>query len=267
MIYSEFISGILAEASAIARSNFGKVSGVGKGDDNNQVLTSADLEIGTFLVDQVSLKYPDHNIIDEEKGGIAKGSEFTWVIDPIDGTSNFAAGVPTYGIMIGLLQNDMPVAGGIALPEFFKTYYAEVGCGAFCNDDRIHVTTESTLLYCLVAYGIDGHQENPKLTSDECLLLQNIILGIRNLRTSGSAFDPIMVAEGRYGACLSKTAKIWDVVAPHIIIQEAGGVCTDFYGEKIDYHDPLARATENFTVLAGSPVLHQQLLAIILGSR
>lgn len=191
MEYYDFISNALKQVSEIAKANFGKVSITIKLEDTNQVLTQTDIEIGKYLVEVIQNQYSDHNIIDEEAGVIDKQSEYTWVIDPIDGTSNFANGIPTYGIMIGLLKNAQPLIGGVALPEFSEIYYAQRGHGAVCNEQPIKVTSETQLISSLVAYGIDGHQENPEITHQECVLLAQIILNIRNLRSSNSIYDRV----------------------------------------------------------------------------
>lgn len=261
--YYEFITKTLNKSSEIAISYFGKVSGVTKTGDNNQVLTDADIAIGNYIVESVKKSFPEHNIIDEEAGVVDNKSEFTWVVDPIDGTSNFANGLPHFGIMVGLLENDLPVAGGIALPAFSELYYAEKNNGAFCNNQRIQVTKEEKLLSSLIAYGIDGHQENPDLTRKEIKTLGEIVLNIRNLRASNSAYDLAMVACGKYGAFLNKTSKIWDNVAPQVIIKEAGGVYTDYNGNPLDYTKPLMKVNENYTVCSGSPVIHQSLQEIM----
>lgn len=263
MDYRDFITSALEEASQIANDNFGKVSGTTKGEDNNQVLTITDKEIGQLLIQRVQEYFPIHNIIDEEAGVIDKNSEFTWVIDPIDGTSNFASGIPTYGIYLGLLQNNIPIAGGAALPAFGKIYTAEKGMGTFCNKQKVQVIDQGNLLSTLVAYQIDGYQEDPQITYDESKILSEIILHCRNLRTSNCAFDAAMVIEGKYGGVLNKTSKIWDNVAPQILIEEAGGIYTDFYGNPMDYSNPLTKAKDNFTYCAASPLLHQQLQGII----
>ena len=262
-MYQKFLEESLKKASQIASNNFGKVSGVTKGEDNNQVLTETDIQVGNALIDLIQIEFPEHNIIDEEAGVIDKGSDFTWVIDPIDGTSNFAQGVPNYGIMIGLLKDSKPLAGGIALPYFKEICVAEKGQGAFCNGEKLLVTEETNLLSVLVAYQMDGHQENPEFTRKEGQVVAEIALNIRNLRNSGSCFDAVMLAKGKYGAYLIQTCKIWDVVATNIIIEEAGGFYTDFFGKPMDYNNALNRTKENFTCCGSTPVLHEQLQNII----
>lgn len=263
MDFRKFIHEVLRSASGISNKNFGKVSGVTKRSDNNQVLTETDVEIGGYLIGEIKKNFGRHNIIDEEAGVIDNNSEYTWVIDPIDGTSNFANGVAEYGIMIGLLQKDAPIAGGIALPYFSEICIAEKGGGAWLDDRRLAVSEEKNLLSVLVGYAIDGHQEDPQLTIDECKTLSAIILGCRNLRSSGSCYDAVQVAKGNFGGYLNRTSKIWDNVALQIILEEAGARSTDFFGKPMDYSRPLTRIGENFTMCAASPALHLQLQKII----
>jgi myo-inositol-1(or 4)-monophosphatase len=256
----------LTKAAETAKDYFGKVSGTVKAGDNNQVLTEADIAIGKQLVAAVQAVYPDHNVIDEEAGGIDKDSRYTWVIDPIEATSNFAAGLPQYGIMIGLLEDAAPIAGGIIAPAYDKLYLAEKGKGATCNGQPIRVTNEANLTNVLVSYGIDGHQEDPERTVAECRVMADIILGCRNMRNTGcEALDPMYVAEGRFGGRVNTTAKIWDNVAPQAIAEEAGALWTSVNGRPIDYSNPMSRTNQNFPFCVASPALHGQLQAIING--
>ncbi|PJE63126.1 inositol monophosphatase [Candidatus Roizmanbacteria bacterium CG10_big_fil_rev_8_21_14_0_10_39_6] len=264
MIHSQFIEHALIDSSKIASKNFNDVSSVViKLGDNNQVLTETDIAVGKYIVSEVQKIYPTHNIIDEETGIIDKKSDYTWVIDPIDGTSNFVVSSPQYGIMIGLLYQNKPIAGGMALPYYSEIITAEKNCGAFYNDNKLEVTKEPDLLSSLVAYGMDGHQEKPTLTYDELNILARIVLNVRNIRAAGSLFDSAMVAKGKYGAYLNRTSKIWDVVGLHIIIEEAGGVVTDFFGKPMDYSYPLTKIDTNYTFCIGAPLLHKQLQEII----
>jgi myo-inositol-1(or 4)-monophosphatase len=263
MEYQSFILNSLHDAAILASGSHGNVIGKTKGSDNNQVLTETDLAIGNLLIAKINETYPNHNIIDEEAGVVDKKSPFTWVVDPIDGTSNFAEGLPMYGIMIGLLKEHIPIAGGVFLPFFHEIYFAEQGKGAFCNGKKIHVTQENDLEKVLAVYMIDSHRESPNMTDKESRLVSDIVLHIRNLRTSGSCFDDMMVAKGKYGAVMNLTSKIWDNVAPQIIITEAGGLYTDVDGNTIDYSDPLKKIDKNFTYCAAPYALHVQLQEII----
>lgn len=253
----------MKDANALAMKFFGNVGASVKPGDNNQVLTDADLAIGKLLVERSKTAFPAFNIIDEEAGVIDNGSRYTIVIDPIDGTSNFANALPLFGIFIGILRDATPIAGAIGLPAFDDVYIAEKGKGAFCNGQLVHVSDTHDLKNALVAYGIDGHQEEPSITHEETGLLGDIVLAIRNLRSSNSAFDMAAVADGRYGIFLSRTTKIWDNVASHIVVEEAGGLYTDFWGNPMDYTDALHRTQDTYTVCAGAPALHAAIQDII----
>lgn len=263
MDYRPFITAALKEATQMARAQFGTVVGEEKGTDPNQVLTQTDLAIGQHLIKKIKAEFPQHNIIDEEAGVIDHHHEVTWVIDPIDGTSNFAAGIPLYGIMMGVLEKNHVIAGGIALPYFQELAVAQRGKGCTLNQKRIHVTDQQQLIKSLVVYGMDGHQEQPELTHQEMALLGNIVLAIRNLRTSNSVFDIVQVAAGHYGASLNRSSKVWDNVAQQIVIEEAGGLYTDFWGQPMDYSQALSQPDLNYTWCAGSAALHRQLQGII----
>ncbi|MEX2443843.1 MAG: inositol monophosphatase [Alkalispirochaeta sp.] len=238
-----------------------------KAGDPNQVLTAADLAVGKEIQRRIRGRFPTHALLDEEQGYSAPAGggdvDYTWVVDPIDGTSNFAAGTPLFGIMVGLLKGSTPVAGGVALPALGELYLAEQGAGAQCNGSSISVTNETDLLSVLVAYGVDSHREAPDDTRKEMQLLADIVLNVRNLRSANSAFDQMMVARGAYGACLNRSSRIWDNVAPAVIIQEAGGRYPDFFGAPLQFSINDATITGNFTWCTASPVLHDTLQRII----
>jgi fructose-1,6-bisphosphatase/inositol monophosphatase family enzyme len=124
----EFVVGVLHQASGVARRHFRRVEGTVKTHDRNQVLTEADLEIAALVAGAIDVQFPDHNRLDEELGPVDRGSAHTWVVDPIDGASNFSVGIPLYGVMIGLLEDGRARACGIVLPAFDTLYYAEHGC-------------------------------------------------------------------------------------------------------------------------------------------
>jgi myo-inositol-1(or 4)-monophosphatase len=195
---------------------------------------------------------------------VDRSSKFTWVIDPIDGTSNFAAGAPHWGIMIGLLEDATPIAGGMVMPMLGLTYLAERGKGATRNGKPISVTAEPKLSNVLVRYAMDAHPDQVGRVERECADLARITNAVRNVRNSGcDPCDGGYVAGGQYGATLNRTCKIWDCVAPQIVIEEAGGLFTAFDGSPMDYSQPLAKVEHEYNTCAASPVLHEQLQKII----
>jgi len=262
MDYKDFITNTLKKAGVISLKYFSKVEGTEKIDDINQVYTIADLEIGKIILDEINRNYPNDNTIDEELGGVDKGSNITWVVDPIDGSSNYLAGLPFFGIMIGVLKDDIPFAGGVYLPKFDELYFAQKGFGSFCNDNPIKVTKEKELSKLLIAYGIDSNKDTEK-TLIEATNLAKIVLSTRNVRLTNCVFDAMMVAKGSFGGYLNRSSKIWDNIAPEIIITEAGGIYTDFNGLVQDYSNPFTRLKQNFEYIAAPIDLHSKIFEII----
>jgi len=259
----DLIISSLKEASIIACKYSGKIDSIEKTEDNNQVLTAADLEIGAMLISKLKKYFPNDNIIDEETGVIDNHSEYTWTIDPIDGTSNFANGVPLYGIMIGLLKEDTPIAGGIALPAFSKIYSAQIGKGAFCNTKRIHLPEEKDLDKVLFSFNFDGERDNPTRTYETGKKIAEFALNTRNIRSSNSAFDLAMVAEGSYGGSIMSNGKIWDIVPILAIIKEAGGNASDLKGNELIFNNHLNRVSENMELVISSKYLHPRIIQIL----
>lgn len=265
MKYENFIKSLLRSASKIALQKFGKVKGVIKAADPTQILTEADLAISRLVVGKIRKFYSNHNIIDEETGVINNHAEYTWVIDPLDGTSNFAVGIPFYGIMIGLLYKNQPIVGGVSLPFSDEIFYAERGRGAYSNGQQLKVTKKTQLLNSLMACQIGGVSNNYRLTKADNKILGQVILCAGHVRTTGSVYDFMLLAQGRFGGVIGNISKIWDNVAQQVIVEEAGGVYTDLYGKKMDYSNPLKKVKENYTVCAASPALHKILQQIIHG--
>lgn len=261
MDYRQFLEEHLQAAGDVAMSYFGKVTATTKPGDNNQVLTDADVAVGKYLVNAVRTAYPDYNVIDEEAGIIDNRSRYTWVIDPIEATSNFAAGTSDWGIMIGLLDDATPIAGGIIAPMHNELYIGIKGHGSTCNGVQITCSNAAQLSQVSVSFSLGGHQDDRKLTLQECRQLAEVLLVARNMRNSDcEAVDAMYVARGSYGGRVNMTAKIWDNVAPQAICEAAGALWTAPDGSPLDYANPLQRVDSNFAFCTGSPTLHAQLL-------
>jgi myo-inositol-1(or 4)-monophosphatase len=259
MSYLGFLRSLLEEAGMLALSFPSRMSAQVKGADSNQVVTQADLAVGDRIRQRIRQEYPADGILDEEAGAAPGTSSVTWIVDPIDGTANFAAGSPHYGIMVGVLERGEPVAGGVVLPALSDTYLAAAGCGSYLNGTRLKVVSDSDLSQELVAYGMDIHPAEVEL---DCRLLSGISTHCRGLRMSNSIFDCMMVAKGVYGAFMHRRNRIWDCVAGQVIVQEAGGVFSAMDGRAIDYAEPLTRTGDNFSILACAPSFHETLTAV-----
>lgn len=260
MTYSTFLEYALEDAAKMAMTFPRQVPSRIKNADVNQVVTPADFAIGSLIKRRIREQFPADSLIDEESGTVHGTSPVTWVIDPIDGTSNFAAGSPLFGVMVGVLEHDRPVAGGVALPALSETYVAEKGQGAYRNGSRLAIEADSDLSQQLIAYGMDIHPSEIML---DCRILAGIAPRCRGVRMSNSIFDCMMVATGTYGAFAHRRNRIWDCVAAHIIIEEAGGIFSAIDGSKPDYTNPLTRDTDVFSILACGPAFHEILVNTI----
>ncbi len=254
----------LHEAGEILMKNFGKLTEYAIKENQNSIVTVADIESEKKIIEIILGKFPGHNTLGEETGFQNRNSEYTWVIDPLDGTSNFAAGLPWFGVIICVLRNSVPVMAGCFLPVQNEIYFAEKGKGATRNNKKIVVSPETKLSNILAAYSLDSSDE-PGKTEREAKILQHLVLSIRNFRATNSLLDFCYTAEGKLGACMNQTTKIWDIAGPGLIIEEAGGIVTDISGNMFDFSLNENNYNRNFTIACSNQMLHPEILKIING--
>ncbi|MEK9151507.1 MAG: inositol monophosphatase [Patescibacteria group bacterium] len=188
--------------------------------------TKADLESEQAILAILSEKFPDYNIFSEETGLIDRQSEYTFVVDPLDGTNNFVLGIPNFSISIGLLKGDQCIAGVIHVPLLNQTYHAEDGKGAFCNGKRIFVSEETSLEKVAISYTC-GYINNPQFEIE--LLKKLRSLNIKRYLTNWSpAFDFCLLASGKIEAIINNNNELYDYAAGKIIARESGAILTDF---------------------------------------
>ncbi len=241
---------------------FGKEQNVSLKQNQSNVVGRADLKSEEKIIAKIKKACPRHRILTEEAGLLEKESEFTWVIDPLDGSSNFVSRLPWFGVSIAVLKQNEPVMAGISLPAYNTVYFAAKGKGAFANGRPIKISQEQSLKNVLIAYSLD-YSEDKKKTEAEARLMVEVVRNCRNLRATNSIVDFVYTADGRLGGCINKTNKIWDVAAADLIIREAGGVVTDLAGQPIDFKFDRTNYTRNYSIVAGNKQLHSALLEII----
>lgn len=193
--------------------------------------TQADIETERFLLQNLKPLIPGAGFYAEESGAVA-GNEYCWVIDPLDGTTNFAHGLPYFCISIGLTFNDTPVAGFIYQPLLDEYFYAATGHGAFCNGKKLAVSTTSELKDAVAIFAYP-YQENQYYLQQ----VLNISLNTSSSRTFGAAaLDQAYCAAGKVDLVLFRDLSWWDVAAGIVLITEAGGQVGQFDGRKMDKH-------------------------------
>ena len=134
----DFLKSTLLGAGEILRNGFGTALTIETKQDQSNVVTESDFKSEEYIRNAIRTTYPQHNILGEEHGYEDHGSEYTWIIDPLDGTSNFAAAIPWFGVLIALLKDNQPVLAGAYLPMTDEVYLAEKGKGATKNGKPIH---------------------------------------------------------------------------------------------------------------------------------
>ena len=258
----ELLHKALHEAGNILLGYSGKINEYTIKESQSSIVTKADIESELKIIEIILEQFPDHNTLGEETGFQNRNSEFTWVIDPLDGTSNFAAGIPWFGVIICVLKNDIPFIAGCFLPVQNEIYFAEKGKGATRNGEKIKVSTETELKNILAAYSLD-YSDEPGKTEREAKVIQQVVSRIRNLRSTNCIIDLCYTADGKLGACMNQTTKIWDIAGPGLIIEEAGGKVTDIQGNRFDFSLSETNYDRNFTIVGSNNVLHSELIKIL----
>ena len=223
-------------------------------ESQSSVVTEADIESERVIIEIIRAGFPGHNIVSEECGLVNNGSEYTWVVDPLDGTSNFAAGIPWFGVLIAVLKGGVPVMGGAFLPAGDVLYIAEKGRGAYRNDVLMPVLDKRVLKDSLVGFGIDFSDDDGYLDMGVGLY-KSVVKGARNIRSTNSLLDFLFVAEGKFGAAINLHTMIWDIAAPHIIISEVGGTMKGIDGGDIRYPVDEGVTGRSYAVVTGAQII------------
>jgi len=203
-----------------------------KNGDSNNLVTEIDKKSELLIVKDLSKKFPDHGILGEEGSQRNLGQGFEWIIDPIDGTTNFAHGHPYFAVSIGLAYLGKPIVGAIYAPLLNELYTAAEGQGAYLNGKRIKVSSTKKLKLALLSTGFSYKRRGINLPNFEHFLFST--QGIR--RGGAASIDLCYVAAGRIDAYWELGLKPWDITAGIAILKEAGGYATSMTGKKLDLH-------------------------------
>ncbi len=208
----------------------------------NNLVTEADHASEKAIIDAIKEGFPDHFIMSEEVGEIAMDSEYKWIIDPIDGTVNYAHGIPICCVSIGIEHRGELIMGAVYNPFLKEFYLAEKGKGAFLNGEQIHVSNESTVLKACLVTGFPYtylDAENGPLQAFERFIRK----GIPVRRLGSAAMDLCWVAAGRFDGFYEHKLQAWDSAAGVLMVTEAGGTVTDFTGTGYSVYQPQIVAT------------------------
>ncbi len=237
----------------IVNQYFGQALEAEEKTNAGDLRTKADIESEQAIIVSLQRSFPACNIYAEESGTTDNGSEYTFVIDPLDGTSNFVLGIPDFAISIGLLKGDDAIAGVIYNPILDQMFTAEQGKGAFLNGRPIHVNGEQDITRAAVSY-VCGYNTANDYTEQTVKKLHEA--GIKRLLDHWApTYDYCLLAAGRIEGVISKDGDFEDYVAAKVIVSEAGAIIRGFQNGKVDGRTP------DF-VVASSQEIADQLIAI-----
>lgn len=217
------------------------------------LVTEADKGSEKMVVEEILKHFPDDHILGEEGSSVRGRNQYRWIIDPVDGTTNFAHRLPLYGICLGLenIESGLIEMGIVSFPALSDTYHAIRGNGAFKNGKRIQVSKTNELINALISTGFP-YDKKARIES-VMQNLKSILLSVRDVRRTGVAsLDLCWVAEGRFDGYWEENLKPWDMAAASIILEEAGGKITTYDGNNFSIFIP--------NLLATNSIIHKQML-------
>ena len=244
------------KAAKILIRDFGEIENLQvslKGPGN--FVTASDIKVEKILIEELQKARPTYSILSEEIGEINNDKSFKWIIDPIDGTSNFLHGIPHFAISIGLEHDKEIICGIIYDPIKDEMFVAEKGNGAYLNNKRMRVSSRSKLEDCLICTG--GAKKDSKhreLTLEEYKKISSkIFIPVRKF--GSASLDMAYVAAGRYDGYWQRDLSYWDIAAGIILVKESGGFVTDFNGEN--------QYIENKTTLVTNSKINKEMIEVL----
>ena len=238
---------------------FGKITAFKKKSSNIDFVTKADIESEKYIINQITRKYPNHSILAEESGDTFNESEYLWVIDPLDGTTNFTHNLPIFSVSIGLVKKNIGTVCAVVFnPSADKCFYAEYKKGAFLNNAPIKCTSSKTLSDSLLSTGFPYLRDNRYDLSFE--IFKEFYDKTRGIRRLGAAaLDLCFVAMGRFDGFYEYELKAWDICAGSLIAIEAGAKVTDWDNSKL----PI----DGSRILATNGLIHDEMVNILDNKR
>ncbi|MEA2029990.1 MAG: inositol monophosphatase family protein, partial [candidate division Zixibacteria bacterium] len=221
-------------------------------------VTEYDLKSEQYIISRIAKKYPRHSILSEEGSGNGEQAEFRWVIDPLDGTVDFAHGFPVYCVSIGLEHEGEMIAGAVYDPERDELFYAARHQGAFLNKKRIHVSKEKVLERALLATGFGYNVATAR--KNNLGLFARMVKKAQAVRRLGSAaLDLCWLASGRIDGFWELYLHPWDTAAAFVIVEEAGGEITRLDGRPYSIFA--------IDILAANPKLRRVIQKVLTGNK
>jgi myo-inositol-1(or 4)-monophosphatase len=250
----QFTEGIARQAGAILLEGYGNVRHI-QHKGAIDLVTEFDKRSEELILSAIQREFPGHAILAEESGRNNTISEYEWVIDPLDGTTNFANGIPIFSVTISLFKNNSPIVGVTYDPLRNEMFSAESECGATLNNQPIHVSARANLQDAVISTGFPYDlRTNPRNNLDQFVQFQLRTRAVRHL--ASAALDCAWTAMGRLDAYWEFGVQPWDVGAGALIVQEAGGRVTSVHGNEY--------VSSIDSIVVSNGLLHEQMLRVLL---
>jgi myo-inositol-1(or 4)-monophosphatase len=240
-------------AGELLRKGFGTIYQVGSKAGHHNLVTEYDLRAEKLILDFIRKKKPESEFLAEESGQTGKG-DLLWIVDPLDGTVNFAHNIPFFSVSIGVESHGKMVSGVVFHPLTEELFVAELGRGATLNGKKIEVSKNATLDKSILATGFPYTvKENPEHCIDH--FVDILGLGIPIRRLGSAAIDLCYTAAGRFDGYFEVALTPWDLAAGKLILEEAGGKITSWDGSPLDIRTPK-------TILGTNGLVHKEALQL-----
>jgi len=252
--FASFAEDTARGAGQILMDHLGRLTHIRGKSGGNDLVTEADLSAEEFITRKIKLHFPEHSILSEENSSLQPDSEYCWVVDPLDGTTNFVHQYPEFAVSIGLQFHDHTVLGVVYNPAQRNCFTACLNQGAFLDGRPIRVSTTSVLAECLLLTGFPYRQD--ELWEANFELFKSFYRCSQGVRRLGAAsLDLCYVASGRFDGFWEFHLKPWDICAGEFILREAGGKTSDWTGGILPF--------DGNRVLATNDPIHRQMINII----
>jgi myo-inositol-1(or 4)-monophosphatase len=248
------IEQIAKEAGEIIRSGYRRDFGIEFKTGVNNLVTEIDKKSEECIINFIKKEFPTHSILSEESGSTDKNSDYVWIIDPLDGTTNFAHGFPIFSVSIGVQKNNETIYGVVYDVMRDVIYSAEKNAGAFANGRRMNVSRNDDLNKSLLVTGFPYNiKENPNNAIEKFTAFLMVARAVRRL--GSAAIDFCYVADGIFDGFWEVSLNPWDIAAGILLVEEAGGIVTNFKGE------PITLSSKE--ILASNKLIHNQMIEIL----
>lgn len=244
--------------AAIIKEYFNRSFTISNKEGINNLVTEVDHKSEAAIIEVIKTDFPNHFILSEEAGALEQHSEYKWIIDPIDGTVNYANGIPICCVSIGIEHNGKMEMGAVYNPFINEFYFAQRGFGATLNDKKISVSSKDDVSKSCLVTGFPYtylDSENGPLQVFEKFIRK----GIPVRRLGSAAIDLCWVAAGRFDGFYEHQLSAWDSAAGFIIVEEAGGKVTNLKGEPYNPYQP--------GLIATNGKIHDEMVRIVNGGQ